>query len=194
MPSACTWPPRSVFDDEIDPGMLEYEAASIMPIFCCRTRIIVTKLLAKVSGTRTADQDDRPGSRSDLAHGYRRISCGTYGSWAEQQPTNSAIVVYDTMWESTAKMARAMCEGLAAGGAPGAHVAWRISHRSDIATELLDAGALLVGSPTLNNQSLSDHRRYADLSERPSPAQPDRCGLRLLRVGRRSGRTGSRDA
>jgi flavorubredoxin len=27
-----------------------------------------------------------------------------------------------------------------------------VSHRSDVATELLDAGALVVGSPTMNNQ------------------------------------------
>ncbi len=76
-----------------------------------------------------------------------------YALWAKQEPTTKAVVLYDTMWESTAKMARAVEEGLRAGGATPVQVMpLASSHRSDVATEMLDAGALLVGSPTLNNQ------------------------------------------
>ena len=61
------------------------------------------------------------------------------------------MIVYDTMWQSTAKMAQAVAEGLTAGGTPVRLLPLSGSHRSDVATELLDAGALLVGTPTLNN-------------------------------------------
>ena len=33
--------------------------------------------------------------------------------WAAQAPTNKAVVVYDTMWESTDLMARVIADGLA---------------------------------------------------------------------------------
>jgi len=60
--------------------------------------------------------------------------------------------VCHTMWGSTARMARAVAEGLSAGGAEVKLMSLKSCHRSDIATEMLDAGALVVGTPTLNNQ------------------------------------------
>ncbi|MBN1947745.1 MAG: flavodoxin domain-containing protein [Bradymonadales bacterium] len=76
-----------------------------------------------------------------------------YRTWAAQQRTRKAVVVYDTMWQSTAKMSRAVVEGLVGGGIDQVRVMpLEGSHRSDVATEVLDAGALLVGSPTLNNE------------------------------------------
>jgi len=60
--------------------------------------------------------------------------------------------VYDTMWKSTGMMAQALSEGLVEGGTEVRLMALGQSHRSDVATEMLDAGALLVGSPTLNGQ------------------------------------------
>ncbi len=88
---------------------------------------------------------------------------GNYARWAKQKPTNKAVVVYDTMWGSTAKMARAIGEGLAAGGAEVRLMPMSSCHRSDVATELLDAGALIVGSPTMNNNifpSIADVMTY----------------------------------
>ena len=75
----------------------------------------------------------------------------------------NALVLYDSMWDSTRLMAKAVGEGLAEGGA---HVklCWaRGCHRSDVVTQVLDAGALVVGAPTLNNglfPTLADHLTY----------------------------------
>jgi len=62
-----------------------------------------------------------------------------------------AVVAFDTMWKSTELMARAISEGLASAGATVRVMGLQGSTRSDIATELLEAGAFLVGSPTINN-------------------------------------------
>ena len=62
-----------------------------------------------------------------------------------------AVVLYDTMWHSTELMARAIEEGLMAGGARVKVMSMHSCHRSDPAYEMLDAGALVAGSPTLNN-------------------------------------------
>ena len=48
-------------------------------------------------------------------------------------------------------MARAIAEGLSEGGSRAVIMPLGSSHRSDVATEVLEAGALVVGSPTINN-------------------------------------------
>ncbi|HOD34249.1 MAG TPA: FprA family A-type flavoprotein, partial [Holophaga sp.] len=50
-------------------------------------------------------------------------------------------------------MARVVGESLHAGGLQVQMMPLSGSHRSDLATEVLEAGALVVGSPTLNNQA-----------------------------------------
>lgn len=77
---------------------------------------------------------------------------GRYTAWAEQKPTWKTIILYDTMWESTEAMARVIADGLTEAGMPVKVLNCRTNHRSDVVTELSDAGALIVGSPTLNNQ------------------------------------------
>ncbi len=48
-------------------------------------------------------------------------------------------------------MARAITDGLISGGVSAKLMSLKSCHRSDIVTEILSAGALLVGSPTINN-------------------------------------------
>jgi flavorubredoxin len=78
----------------------------------------------------------------------------SYGRWAAQKPTGKAVVVYGTMWQNTEKMARAISEGLSKGGLHVKLMSMSEVHRSDVMYELLDAGALVVGSSTLNNNML----------------------------------------
>ena len=74
-----------------------------------------------------------------------------YVEWSEQKPTRKAIVVYDTMWHSTQEMAETIVTALGELGVKAKPMHLRAYHRSDIITELHDAGAIIFGSPTLNN-------------------------------------------
>ncbi|MHC4502047.1 MAG: FprA family A-type flavoprotein [Planctomycetota bacterium] len=139
------------FDDELDASVLRQEAAKYYANILLPFSTLVTKLLARVTelGLDIAliAPDHGPVWRKDVAGIVER-----WGRWAEAAPTMKAAVVYDTMWQSTALMARAIADGLAAGGASAKLLPLSSSHRSDVATDVLDAGALLVGSPTMNNQ------------------------------------------
>jgi len=73
-----------------------------------------------------------------------------YTRWTSGRPQPKVIVLYDTMWESTAAMARAFEEGAAH---PGVHV--KVIHvrrntLTTIAADVFDAAAVAVGSATLN--------------------------------------------
>jgi flavorubredoxin len=75
----------------------------------------------------------------------------SYRAFAEQKPTAKAVIAYDTMWHSTEKMAEAIGQGLEDAGID-VQIMWtKANHHSRIQTELHNAGALIVGSPTHNN-------------------------------------------
>ena len=74
-----------------------------------------------------------------------------YDTWSRQEPTRKVVIIFDSMWESTAKMARAITSGVESQEVNVRLMNTRKWHRSDIMTEILDAGAIAVGSPTLNN-------------------------------------------
>jgi len=140
------------FADELDGAVLDHEAAKYFANILLHLSKFIEKALGKISalnlplGIVAPDHGPIRRTREDVA---RIIS--SYARWARQEPTDKAVVIYDTMWGSTAKMARAIGGGLAAGGAAVRLISMGASHRSDAATELLDAGALVVGSPTMNN-------------------------------------------
>jgi flavorubredoxin len=75
-----------------------------------------------------------------------------YVKWSQPTAEKKAVVVYDTMWNSTKAMAEAIADGISSQGVTVFPMHIRSSHRSDIMTEVLDAKAVVVGSPTLNNQ------------------------------------------
>ncbi len=74
-----------------------------------------------------------------------------YRQMAEQKMQKRAIVVYDTMWKSTEKMALAIASGFEESGVPCIPINMQRSHHSDVMTALADASAVVVGSPTHNN-------------------------------------------
>ena len=138
------------FADEIPGPVLRQEAAKYFANILLPFAPFVLKTLTRYRDLGlTVDiiaPDHGPVYRMDLDW-----ILSLYAAWAAQEPTRKAVVVYDTMWESDAVMARAVAEGLSAGGAgPVRVLPMRAAHRSDVATEILDAGALVAGSPTLN--------------------------------------------
>lgn len=141
------------FDDELDPSLLDEEAKKYYANILMPYSAVVTKALARLQGlalpTKFVAPDHGPVWRKGIAG-----ILASYARWAEQRPTRKAVVVYDTMWGSTAAMARAIGDGLAAGGASAKLLPVPSSDRSEVATEVLEAGALLVGSSTLNGQML----------------------------------------
>ncbi|MFP3928105.1 MAG: FprA family A-type flavoprotein [Desulfobacteraceae bacterium] len=86
-----------------------------------------------------------------------------YVDWSRQEPGKKAVIAYDTMWHSTQRMAEEIADALDALGVEAVPMHLRACHRSDVMTEVLDAGAVLVGSPTMNNglfPTVSDFLTY----------------------------------
>lgn len=137
------------FDDECDDGIMahaqKYYANILMPY-----STLIQKLLAKVQEMNLAIDYILPDHgimwRKDPGRIFK-----AYEEWSAQKPTRKALVVYDTMWHSTELMAEAITEELHKERVDAKLYHLRSWHRSDIMTQLQDAGAILIGSPTLNN-------------------------------------------
>jgi flavorubredoxin len=77
-----------------------------------------------------------------------------YRKWSVQKPEKHAIIVYDTMWESTETMARSIADGVSSTGVDVEIISLQSRERSHVATMALKSGALIIGSSTLNNNLL----------------------------------------
>lgn len=77
-----------------------------------------------------------------------------YLKWAKHQTAKRVVIVYDTMWQSTDKMAHALLEGVMREGIEAKLFKISESDRSDVIKEILDARGVLIGSSTINNDSL----------------------------------------
>ena len=77
-----------------------------------------------------------------------------YQEWAAQVPEKSAVILYDTMWNGTRRMAEAVGDGLASEGVPYKLFHMAISDRNDVITEIFKAKGIVIGSPTVNQGTL----------------------------------------
>lgn len=103
------------FADEVPSDILEFEGAKYFANILLPFSSFVLKLLERVTklalGIKMIAPDHGPIWRKDIG----RI-LDLYGIWANQKPTMKAVIAYDTMWGSTALMARAIGEGIASSG------------------------------------------------------------------------------
>ena len=100
-----------------------------------------------------------------------------YDRFVSGEVEERALVVYDSMWESTAKMAKAICEAFVEEGVPAKYVDLKHRHVSDVMTDFLDAKYVCVGSPTLNSQMLPTVAAFLTYMRGLSPRNERRVGL-----------------
>ncbi len=153
------WASTERFDDEVDFSTLLGHAAKYYANILLPYSNLVQKLLSQVKEMDLKVDMIAPDHGVIWRRNPGKI-LGCYDEWSQQKSRVKALVIYDTMWHSTEMMAKAIVDGLVQEGVSVQLLDLAKNHRSDIITEVLDAGAIVVGSPTLNNGMLP---RMADL-------------------------------
>ena len=77
---------------------------------------------------------------------------GHYAKWAAAENNGSAVVVYDTMWGATAKLADVITSVFQDAGIPVVKRCLGNKHISEVMTDILEAKYVAIGTPTLNNE------------------------------------------
>jgi len=136
------------FDDEVDQAVLWQEATAYYANILMPLNRSVGRAMKALGGL--------PIEMIAPSHGviWRRDLKGVldhYAGWVEGRTVPRVVIAYDTMWKSTQTMAYAIAEGAASRGVETKVFNLTENHSSDVITEVLEAKAVLVGSPTLNN-------------------------------------------
>ena len=136
------------FDDEVDQAVLMQEATTyyaniVMPLW-----MSVSRALKALEGV---DIEVIAPSHGIIWRGNPGMILEAYQRWVEGRTEKRAVIVYDTMWGSTERVAKALAEGISSEGVVVNLYRLRDTHNSDVIAEILEARAVLVGSPTLNN-------------------------------------------
>jgi flavorubredoxin len=138
------------FDDEVDEHILMEEATTYYANILMPLAPLITRKIQEVV------QMGIPIDMIAPSHGVIWRSnpskiINAYADWSANNSKNKVVIVFDTMWGSTDKMARAIAEGVTSQGVDVKLLKLRAANRTEAMTEILDAKAVVVGSPTLNN-------------------------------------------
>ena len=139
------------FDDEVDEHVLMEEAAIYYANILMPFAPLITRKIQEIIQMGIAPAMIAP-SHGIIWRSNPSKIIKAYLDWSAGLSRNKVVVVYDTMWGSTDKMARAIAEGATSEGVEVKLLKLRASELSEVVTEILDAKAVVVGSPTLNNQ------------------------------------------
>jgi flavorubredoxin len=138
------------YDDEVDQGVLMDEAAKYYANILMPFAPLIIKKIEEVSGLGVKPKMIAP-SHGVIWRSNPDKIVRSYLEWSEGKAQSKAVIVYDTMWGSTQKMAYAILDAIASKGIRVSLFHLRRSDVAEIVKEILDAKAVILGSPTLNN-------------------------------------------
>ncbi len=139
------------YDDEVGWDILREEASKYYANIVMPYGEQVKKAIAALGGL---DIDMIAPSHGVILRSHIGDMLAEYTKWADHETEPRALIIYDSMWGSTEKMAYALYEGLLDAGVPVVMRNLKTSHISDIMTEVHRSKAILLGSATLNNNYL----------------------------------------
>jgi anaerobic nitric oxide reductase flavorubredoxin len=139
------------FDDEVDDCALMEEAAMYYANILMPFAPLITRKIQEVVAMGIPLDIIAPSHGIIWRKDPMKI-INAYLNWSAATSKNKVVIVFDTMWHSTDKMARAIADGIVSEGVEAKLFKLRSYSSSEAVTDLLDAKAVLVGSPTLNNQ------------------------------------------
>ena len=134
---------RGLYDDEVEDLLVyaqRYFGEIMMPF-----RPMAQKALEKI---RDLGIEMIAPSHGPVYKNPERI-LRAYRKWANGETKPKAIIVYVTMWNSTEKMIQPLAETLMAEGVEVALYNLTVSDIGDVAKDLVDSRAIVLGAPTV---------------------------------------------
>jgi anaerobic nitric oxide reductase flavorubredoxin len=144
----------SIFDDAVDECKLFYEALKYYVNILTPLGKLINKKLKEIMDMELEIDLIAPSHGVIWKKNIGRI-LSSYQKWSEDANTEKVMIIYDTMYGQSAKIAKAIAEGVEKEG-----VDYRIYNvstydTSDLITEMFLAKGVMIGGPTINNSILS---------------------------------------
>lgn len=137
--------------DELEEGVIRKETTTYYANILWPTSKAVQGVLKKVDAFESPINIIAPDHGPLWRENGIKMVLDWYRKWsAAEVDGRNIVILYDSMWGSTAKLAAIVADGVASGGASAKVLPLGKVSRADAATELLEASAVAVGSPNLN--------------------------------------------
>jgi anaerobic nitric oxide reductase flavorubredoxin len=140
------------FADEVDECLVFDEAAKYYANILWPFSSLVIKKIEEVQEMELEIATIAPSHGLIWRNPSRIIEA--YLRWAQGEAEPRVVVVYETMWGSTRRIAHALVEGIQQAGIEVSLYALPTSDRSDVIKDLLEARGILVGSSVHNSDML----------------------------------------
>jgi len=137
------------FDDEVDLNNVMFEAEKYYANLLTHLSPLISATLNKVSDLGLKISMIAP-SHGIIWRKHISTILDAYQRWSSGHTKKKIVIVYDTMWKSTEKIAGVLADTITEQGLEVNVFKLRENHRSDIMAALLEAGGLLLGSPTIH--------------------------------------------
>lgn len=149
------------FADEVEQGLLMSEAAKYYANILLPFSDLILKKIAEIGNLGIKISQIAP------SHGliWRKDPLqivNAYVQWAKGVTKEKAVVIYDTMWNSTEKMAKSIVDGLISEGFEVKLYKASVSDRNQVIADILDSCVVFFGSSTINNSYLPTLAPYLE--------------------------------
>ncbi|MDD5174038.1 MAG: flavodoxin domain-containing protein [Candidatus Omnitrophica bacterium] len=141
------------YNDEVDEAELMDEAAKYYGNILWPLSSLILKKIDEVVKMNIPIEMIAPSHGVIWRKDPMRI-VNAYVSWARNETRKKVVVIYETMWGSTGKMARKIVEGITDAGIDVKLVDINQSDRTEVVKEMLSAKGYLIGSSTHDNDML----------------------------------------
>ena len=141
------------YDDEVDACELMDEAKKYYANILWPFSSLIVKKIEEVKAKNIAVDMIAPSHGIIWRKDPMKI-VNSYLSWGKNTVTRKAVIVYETMWGATEKMARAIAQGLIDAGVSVKLFDVAQSDRTEVIAQMLDAKGFVIGSSTHDNGML----------------------------------------
>jgi flavorubredoxin len=141
------------FDDEVDEYVLMDEAEKYYANILWPLSSVILKKIQDVQKLNIPIKMIAPSHGIIWRKDPMKI-INAYLSWAKNETKSKIVIIYETMWGSTERMARKIAEGAVDAGISVKLFDIAISDRTEVVKEMLDSKGYIIGSSTHDNDKL----------------------------------------
>ncbi len=141
------------FDDEVDEFVLMDEAAKYYGNILWPLSTLILKKIQEIQKLGIPIKMIAPSHGIIWRKNPQKI-IDAYISWAKNETKPHAVIIYETMWGATEKMARKISDGMSDAGTSVKLFDIATADRSEVIREMLEAKGYIIGSSTHDNDVL----------------------------------------
>jgi anaerobic nitric oxide reductase flavorubredoxin len=150
------------FDDQVDQCALMDEAEKYYANILWPLGSVILKKIEEIIKLKIPVKMIAPSHGAIWRRDPEKI-INSYISWAKGETKNKVVIVYETMWGATEKMAKKISLGIAAAGLEVKLYDVAQSDRTEIITQMLSAKGFLFGSSTHDNDMLPNIAAFLEI-------------------------------